>query len=284
MKKGTQKFSYATGTSSIITPETPYFQQKDVQIHEGSSLDLSCHEHDLIRKDHSIVWVKVGHINNFFLYFKNFNTKLQDNQPLSAFVTNKILITTTTSQNEGLYRCFINGKEVMRYNVIVVPQLRPVRHQSDSCSNWTDFTPCSVTCGTGFRTRTRNCLLPRKNCNETNFEVQLCHNPHSCASIASHVPPPLRTGPEQIEWMGRSFAPYKDTEYNENGINHCTEGFTLDIFNKRCVDINECRLRNKCPKGLKCVNTRGSYNCVTCPKGYMGINERCLGKSNFCCF
>lgn len=62
MKKGTQKFSYATGTSSIITPETPYFQQKDVQIHEGSSLDLSCHEHDLIRKDHGIVWVKVGHI------------------------------------------------------------------------------------------------------------------------------------------------------------------------------------------------------------------------------
>lgn len=143
-------------------------------------------------------------------------------------------------------------------------------------SNWSDFSRCSVTCGTGFRTRTRKCLLLKSNCTESNFEVQICHK--SLCANTTHVPVPHHTGPELVEWMGYGFDPYKDTEYNEKGIYHCMKGFTLDIFNKRCVDINECNIRNKCPRELKCVNTRGGYNCVTCPRGYMGINGRCLGK------
>lgn len=124
--------------------------------------------------------------------------------------------------------------------------------------------------------------MPALNCNETNFEVEICHNDQKCTPTA---PVPLRTAPsELIEWHGNGFSPYKDTEYDKDGIN-CMKGFTLDVFKKRCVDINECKRKNSCPKGLKCVNTSGGYNCITCPKGFMGINGRCLGMlSNFLCY
>lgn len=155
--------------------------------------------------------------------------------------------------------------------------LKFLPHQRSSCTNWSSFSSCSVTCGTGFRTRTPHCLNPpNRNCNETNFEVQICHKPRCTNS--KHIPTPLRTGPELVEWMGHGFDPYKDKEYNENGTNQCMKGFTLDIFRKKCVDVNECKIRNKCPKGMECVNTHGSYKCVMCPKGFMGINGRCLGK------
>lgn len=177
-------------------------------------------------------------------------------------------------QDEGIYRCFVDGREVSRYNLVVLSQNRHTRQQ-ELWSNWSDFSSCSVSCGIGFRTRTRKCLLPLKNCNETNFEVKICQN-RACDNRYKS-PTVLEIGPESVEWNGKGFSPYKDEEYNENGISHCRKGFTLDIFNKRCVDINECRIRDKCPRGLRCHNTKGSFRCVTCPKGYMGINGRCLG-------
>lgn len=43
------------------------------------------------------------------------------------------------------------------------------------------------------------------------------------------------------------------------------------------ADINECVDPSPCPHG-KCVNTLGSYKCVSCGDGYQPRNGRCIGE------
>lgn len=43
------------------------------------------------------------------------------------------------------------------------------------------------------------------------------------------------------------------------------------------ADINECVDPSPCPRG-KCVNTLGSYKCVSCGDGYRPRNGRCVGE------
>uniref|UniRef100_A0A336M8U4 CSON013764 protein n=1 Tax=Culicoides sonorensis TaxID=179676 RepID=A0A336M8U4_CULSO len=261
--KGTQdNFSYATGTTSVINSHTKQNftpPQKNVKVNEGNSLVLSCTDKEShpFNKQDNILWVK-------------------DNQRLPGVTSNNFVLNFTTSHDEGIYRCFMQNHEKVIYNVKVMQQPRKVRQDLKSPQMWTewsDFGDCSVTCDTGFRTRTRKCLLPENNCKETNFEVELCRMP-PCG--ARRVPEAIKTGPGIVEWMGHSFDPYKDREYHEFPVQKCRKGFTMDIFSKKCVDINECKIRTTCPHGLRCHNTRGGYKCMTCPKGFMGINGRCL--------
>lgn len=52
---------------------------------------------------------------------------------------------------------------------------------------------------------------------------------------------------------------------NTNQINRnsakCLRGYEMDQNNK-CIDINECRLANRCMANEVCINTNGSYYCL----------------------
>lgn len=42
------------------------------------------------------------------------------------------------------------------------------------------------------------------------------------------------------------------------------------------ADMNECEAGDPCP-GQQCVNTEGSYSCVSCQQGYHTVNGKCAG-------
>lgn len=54
---------------------------------------------------------------------------------------------------------------------------------SDLWTCWSDWSPCSVSCGVGMRSRTRTCLSiiddHKSNCRETSVEYEKCEKP-SC--------------------------------------------------------------------------------------------------------
>lgn len=55
--------------------------------------------------------------------------------------------------------------------------------------------------------------------------------------------------------------------------------FTFGSLKELCflADVNECVDPSSCPSG-RCVNTLGSYKCVSCGVGYRPRNGRCIGE------
>lgn len=55
--------------------------------------------------------------------------------------------------------------------------------------------------------------------------------------------------------------------------------FTFGSLKELCflADVNECMDPSSCPSG-RCVNTPGSYKCVSCGVGYQPRNGRCIGE------
>ncbi|XP_068628661.1 cysteine-rich with EGF-like domain protein 2 isoform X2 [Battus philenor] len=51
----------------------------------------------------------------------------------------------------------------------------------------------------------------------------------------------------------------------------CKPGYTFDS-DEGCLDINECDDLNKCTKDQFCVNSLGSYACITCDKSCQGCH------------
>lgn len=48
------------------------------------------------------------------------------------------------------------------------------------------------------------------------------------------------------------------------------------------ADIDECVNRTVCPSGI-CINVPGSYNCGTCPNGFLAQGGQCVGRSSTPC-
>lgn len=56
------------------------------------------------------------------------------------------------------------------------------------------------------------------------------------------------------------------------------ENFSWNLVNGDCAcsDVDECADVSQCP-GQMCVNTVGSYRCVSCRAGYTLLNRQCTG-------
>ncbi|XP_062256693.1 latent-transforming growth factor beta-binding protein 1 isoform X2 [Platichthys flesus] len=54
----------------------------------------------------------------------------------------------------------------------------------------------------------------------------------------------------------------------------CPWGFLVDKEGTSCVDIDECIDTTVCPSGI-CFNVPGSYNCGSCPDGFMAQGGQC---------
>ncbi|AWP14468.1 putative latent-transforming growth factor beta-binding protein 1 [Scophthalmus maximus] len=66
-----------------------------------------------------------------------------------------------------------------------------------------------------------------------------------------------------------------------------THTFSYSAFNTQhivyCrVYIDECINRTVCPSGI-CLNVPGSYNCASCPNGFLAQGGQCVGRSNSVC-
>lgn len=59
-----------------------------------------------------------------------------------------------------------------------------------------------------------------------------------------------------------------------SGNCQCDQGYQINGIN--CIDVNECKNRNICGSGAKCLNTKGGYECQ-CKAGYQKVDERLPG-------
>ncbi|XP_022620843.1 latent-transforming growth factor beta-binding protein 1 isoform X1 [Seriola dumerili] len=55
----------------------------------------------------------------------------------------------------------------------------------------------------------------------------------------------------------------------------CPRGFLVDEEGTSCVDIDECVNSTVCPSGI-CFNVPGSYDCGSCPDGFMAQGGQCV--------
>ncbi|XP_053176279.1 latent-transforming growth factor beta-binding protein 4 [Scomber japonicus] len=61
---------------------------------------------------------------------------------------------------------------------------------------------------------------------------------------------------------------------NTPGSYRCTCHYGYKLQNNTCADVDECAEPSQCP-GQMCVNTDGSYRCVSCQPGYTLTNRQC---------
>lgn len=59
----------------------------------------------------------------------------------------------------------------------------------------------------------------------------------------------------------------------ERGRCECDDGWRSVDDGARCVDIDECDIgTDDCDDGVNCTNLPGSFQCSTCPGGYLDVN------------
>lgn len=147
----------------------------------------------------------------------------------------------------------------------------------DSYGPWTQWSPCSGSCGTGHRSRYRKCTKVSKSCTSTLYEVEVCHLP-ACSDLYRRRPNERSIdSPKNTEaWMGRRFEHDQFFDYSKNELTSCPSGYSWDLLKQVCVDVDECNRKGVCPRSHRCVNRSGSFQCLKCPNGFAGVKSRCL--------
>nr|XP_018666938.1 thrombospondin A isoform X1 [Ciona intestinalis] len=136
---------------------------------------------------------------------------------------------------------------------------------------WSPWKRCSVSCGTGFRTRKRKCNNPKpryggKACPGDKKEVGQC-NTQNCPVDGCLASP--------------CFGGVKCTSYDDGSFTcgSCPAGTQGDGIN--CQDIDECTLvADACfhYQGVhRCQNHFPGYSCLPCPSGYRGDVQSGVG-------
>lgn len=76
---------------------------------------------------------------------------------------------------------------------------------------------------------------------------------------------------------------YQYKEFQSHTHTHVRHGHTVHIqpLSMLPADVNECEAGEPCP-GQQCVNTEGSYSCVSCQQGYHTVNGKCAGDVRTC--
>lgn len=130
-------------------------------------------------------------------------------------------------------------------------------------SSWSEWSACSVTCGSGIHSRTRTCTPPQyggKDCEGSSTEVNVCLK--SDCIDACHPNPCYRNvrclnSPDSLH----TFA-----------CEPCPIGMTGN--GTHCQFVNECELANPCAEGVACKDVRVGWRCGPCPQGYSGTKIR----------
>ncbi|XP_070541671.1 uncharacterized protein [Ptychodera flava] len=130
---------------------------------------------------------------------------------------------------------------------------------------WSAWSPCSVTCGWGIRTRTRQCDNPTpnnggQNCSETDHQgVSDCRmSAKRCPCQTYNIP----NGYVYAHDTGHLSAAHFtcDTGYApEKNYTICMDGTWSD--SDPCQDIDECAESDLNNCNQKCENTIGSFEC-----------------------
>lgn len=131
-------------------------------------------------------------------------------------------------------------------------------------SNWQEWQPCSVSCGSGFHVRRRKCSEPKPR-----YGGKPCAGDAEEAESCSDGACPIDACLSSPCYHGLGCTSYPDGTF---ACAPCPEGMKGDGIT--CEDINECELvPDACfnyQGKHRCTNLTPGYTCLPCPAGYKG--------------
>uniref|UniRef100_A0A673K3K7 Thrombospondin-2-like n=1 Tax=Sinocyclocheilus rhinocerous TaxID=307959 RepID=A0A673K3K7_9TELE len=130
-------------------------------------------------------------------------------------------------------------------------------HSEDGWSPWSEWTECTVTCGTGTQQRGRSCDAASNPCNGPSIQTRRC-NLGKCDS------------------RGETASLSKTILDRFYGGKKCPgESKDNDSCNKQDCPVDGC-LSNPCFGGVDCTSSPdGSWECGPCPVGFRGNGTFC---------
>uniref|UniRef100_A0A673LGX5 Latent-transforming growth factor beta-binding protein 1 n=1 Tax=Sinocyclocheilus rhinocerous TaxID=307959 RepID=A0A673LGX5_9TELE len=138
-------------------------------------------------------------------------------------------------------------------------------------------------CRTGYKLQDNSCIDIDECVDPLRCPGQECVNSQGSYRCVSCKPGfDLLNGQcSDIDECRRTPSPCSDAGRCENtpGSYRCSCRTGYRSQANACVDVNECEDPLQCP-GQECVNSQGSYRCVSCRPGFSLKNRACSGKYN----